>query len=223
MTPTVRSGRPSGRPISIAAFTLFELVLAELALLVLALVVPAWLAVRVNQIRIARAERDARMIADAVERFERDLGTLPAWRRAEDWRAAREEARIDLLVGPGDTPKFAPEALAGWASGRVDTLAGQLVDDAPGYGRVADDEARARRWRGPYLPRPPGPDPWQNRYMANVGALVAARSAASTERPALVILSAGPNGIVETPYVLSPRDPRPGGDDVLALVRRARP
>lgn len=216
--PQARNPEPRTR--SFVGFTLTELLFAELALLILAFVLPAWLAVRVNHVRIARAEREARTIAEAIERFERDLGTLPAWRRAEDWLAGREQGRVEVLVGPGDAPRFAPVAVAGWASGRVDTVRNQLVDDGPGYVRLGVDQARASRWRGPYLARPPGPDPWQNRYMVNVGAPAQAGEARAGSFAPVVVFSAGPNGIVETPYALFLQDPHPGGDDVVVVVHR---
>ena len=207
---------PNGPP----GFTLTQLLLALAALLFASLVVPAWLAVRVNESRIARAERDAHAIAEAIERFERDFGFPPAWRRADDRASGREADGLDLLVGPGEVPKLGPAA-AGWASGRADTLANQLIDNGPGYGGPGGGAEAA--WRGPYVATAPRADPWQNRYIVNVGVAPARQGARRAGSSALVVVSAGPNGIVETPYWESPEDVRAGGDDIVVHVRRAGP
>ncbi len=76
--------------------------------------------------------------------------------------------RLDVAL-PGEVPKIGPAA-DGWASGRVDLLRNQLIDNAPGYG--GSPGARVPAWRGPYLTAPPDADPWQNWYMVNVGVAV---------------------------------------------------
>lgn len=55
------------------------------------------------------------------------------------------------------------------------------------------------------------PDPWGNAYLANTGSLTA------SEGSTVWVLSAGPNGIIETPY-LSGAD-TVMGDDIAARVR----
>ncbi len=126
-------------------FSLVQLLLAVTALLSLAFVLPAFAAVRVNQSRVARAERDVRAIAEAIQRLER-LG-------GDD---------VDLLVGPGEAPKVGEAAGTGWNSIRVAALSSH------------------------YVGMRPTPDPWGNRYTVLVGSAVA------------WVLSAGPNGVVET-------------------------
>ena len=56
----------------------------------------------------------------------------------------------------------------------------------------------------------PGPDPWGNCYLANVGA-----------PPDAIrwVLSAGPNGIIETPFAQWASPPSGIGDDLVATVR----
>ena len=65
----------------------------------------------------------------------------------------------------------------------------------------------------PFVAPAPGPDPWGNRYLVNAGLLSDEASAA------VWVLSAGPNGIVETPYRASTTSSGLGGDDIGARVR----
>jgi len=65
----------------------------------------------------------------------------------------------------------------------------------------------------PFAAPAPEPDPWGNRYLVNAGPL-------SDAAPAPVwVLSAGPNGVIETPYRASSTSSGLGGDDIGARVR----
>jgi succinoglycan biosynthesis protein ExoA len=105
---------------------------------------------------------------------------------------ARGQTSDGLLVGPGSSP----EAPGGrqWVDGRV----GSLTD---------------------YVSLPMRPDPWGNRYVVNIG-VTRTREAdeASTEPQALWVLSAGPNGLVETRYAAPAESAVVGGDDVGARI-----
>jgi type II secretory pathway pseudopilin PulG len=162
-------------------FSLTQLVLAVTLLLALAFVLPAWLAVRLNRARVARAERDLHAIAEALTRFERDHGYLPGRARIADWRSAPSADSVDLLVGPGDIPRVSEGAGVGWKSTRSGLLGNEL--------------------RGVRVPA----DPWGFRYSVSVG---------STDP---FVLSAGPNGSIETPYVQAAGHVLRGDDVGIAL------
>ena len=195
-----------------AGFTLPQLIGAVVILLTLAFVLPASFAMRLNNLRVAQAEREARVIAEGIQRFERVHGFLPAWIRARFGGPGLDADAVNLLVGPGEAPKVLGNA--GWVRGPTDNLANQLIQNSPGYGvRIASQTS----WRGPYLLSLKA-DPWQNRYTVNIGAAVNDDPTAG-DHLAVFVLSAGPNGIVETPY-RQPQDVvRAGGDDIAVRVR----
>ncbi len=189
-----------------SGFTVIQLVLALAGLLFVSLVVPSWLAVRVNQSRMARAEGEAAAIADAIRRFEGDNGFLPLWSRALAGGPGEESDRLDLLMGSGGMPQVADAAGSAWLGVRRDVLSGQLTVNAPGY--ASGHEHGGRGWAGPYLSSD-RPDPWGNRYL-----VVALRGGG----PAMFVVSAGPNGIIETnPEDLSGPDGARGDDVVVQL------
>ena len=106
-------------------------------------------------------------------------------------RALRQEAD-DLLGGPGNVPD-AP-GLRQWVDGRVGSLSGYV----------------SQRLRS---------DPWGNRYLVNTGALQTGEGdEASPEPGAMWVLSAGPNGLVETPYAVPAMSAALGGDDIGARI-----
>lgn len=92
---------------------------------------------------------------------------------------------IDVLCGPGLAPDTIGGATERWAMRPVGSLAAAMVDA-----------------------RPVPADPWGNCYLVNIGA------ARDDERATLWILSAGPNGLVETPFASSAD--QPAGDDVVS-------
>lgn len=63
------------------------------------------------------------------------------------------------------------------------------------------------------------PDPWGHRYEINIGAV----ADPNNEPAAIWLLSAGPDGIVETPFVERARVARLRGDDIGIQIMRAFP
>ena len=103
------------------------------------------------------------------------------------------QAMGNLLGGPGITPE-APSA-SQWADGSVDSL-------------------------GSFVSLPLRPDPWGNRYLFNVGVLrMSEATEVSTSDYALWVLSAGANGIIETPYAVPRLSFVVGGDDIGARIK----
>jgi hypothetical protein len=119
----------------------------------------------------------------------------------ERWmRAERDVRAIAASVETTDRPELIKR------SRRFDLLVG------PGDVPRVDDSA-ARLWqngRTDPLAAARTPDPWGNRYAVNVGAL----SASNDDTTVLWVLSAGPDGIVETPFLERGNDARPRGDDI---------
>ena len=84
-----------------------------------------------------------------------------------------------------------------------------LVTNMVGY-RPRAEGPFAKGWSGPYVDRVPT-DPWGHRYAVNLGA--------SGKGP-IIILSAGPDGVPETPFIAPGL--RIGGDDVVGLLGSRR-
>lgn len=157
----------------------------------------------VTDARMTKAEDDVRVLANALARLTFDV----------DLERGDGPVVVDLMVGPGSVPGVGGGGDAAWARSatgdEVVSLDDHLVTNAAGHqGRQTSGLLR-RGWRGPYLCTPIGSDPWGRRYAVNVGS-----------RPdtghAVVVLSAGPNGLIETPFAALV--PTPGGDDVVAMV-----
>jgi prepilin-type N-terminal cleavage/methylation domain-containing protein len=102
------------------------------------------------------------------------------------------KARVDVLAGMGNVPIL--PANSRWA-GRSEDLAHMGLEGTT--------------------------DPWGNRYMVNVGALsgLPHGDAAAGVGRAVWVLSAGPNGIVETPFDQPADRAKLSGDDIGFRVR----
>lgn len=186
---------------------------------IVAIVAPAVVG-RVESARERAAEADAGAVADALLETQRDLGDFAIFRSGSD-RTLDDASTYDILHGPGRVPGVAASVAGGkWdplADGALDdaeggddadALADQLVANEPGY-----PTAGRFSWRGPYL-ETPGPDPWGNAYLVNAENLRPAQAEAA------YVLSAGGNGLVETPFEMSRGGAvGAGGDDLLVRVR----
>ena len=166
--------------------------------------------------------------------------------------------RVELTVSDGDVPELGPDGDGLWNRpvdfGAVDFMTYHLVTNSPGNssdhryrtprdlnkgaGAYPSDPMFARdssggfnsefAWRGPYMTAPIAPDPWGNRYAANVKFLDP-KADSGNSTPQLngytedcVVLSAGPDEEVDTPFAVDGLTP--GDDDLLyTLSANSRP
>lgn len=158
--------------------------------------------------RLIRARHDTSTIAVSLVRLVHDVGSEGG--RPKGW------ASYDLLVGGGLAPAAVEDETFTWtipASVRgVGFIDDQLIRNSAEYSPRRTSSAIG--WRGPYVQKTVDADPWGHRYAVNLRAL-------RTTGSDTFVLSAGPDGIVTTPF---DSDGLLGiGDDVVALVSSAGP
>ena len=168
--------------------------------IVLAAGLPPLLAGNFEGARIAQADQWARQIADAVGRFHDDLGRWPTL------DAKGGETVVALLSGDAArAQRVDVSTREGGVLAPADYLANHLIyNRTQGGGYPVKGE---RAWRGPYLEQAPL-DPWGHPYVIHLGAVFP-----NNRHTSAVVVSGGPNGVVETPQ-LSRNGSRFGGDDI---------
>ncbi len=181
------------------------LLLGTLAILIITFT--PLLAYNVDGANIGRARIDTTIIATAMTDFYRDTGRWPD--RSGPIGADGPPLRL-LVSGNPATPGTAPGDSGGWRADPHLTDVGFLADHLI-HNRLAGRDAYPtdgeRAWRGPYLMGTPL-DPWGRPYLVNIAATRSGHPA----RLALV-LSAGPNGRIDTPWATTGLT-HPGGDDI---------
>jgi hypothetical protein len=206
-------------------------------------------------VNAAIARQEVQDLAEAVAMFLNDTGEVPARLRERSrclYRATDGTAtacarvlftgieslvttgsrRRDLpllgpkLLGPGETCGYNPRI------SRLDQRNGRLVprpcegtDRVSGWDNIDNHLMHNRRdypggWQGPYLSRN-SLDPWGNSYLIFVESLWARNQGALLG----VVISAGPNGVIETDLTavtatVSFPSKMVGGDDIMAVVMR---
>jgi hypothetical protein len=130
----------------------------------------------------------------------------------------QNSTEVEMLVSDGDIPReLSASGNASWqqptnlTTGLVDFLENHLVQNQPrgNPANAYNPPGPATEWRGAYLTSPVDPDPWGNRYAANVQFL-----GASTDD--VVVFSAGPDEEVDSVYQANGLTP--GDDDLVVLV-----
>jgi hypothetical protein len=148
-----------------------------------------------------------------VTQFYKDDGFFPQWSLANAGGPGLPANEVDLLVSPGNIPTVA--AANTWTTGTTSMIADQLMTNVPAYGMKA---ATAQfGWNGPYLTSAIGTDAWNNRYAINVALLDASQgtqTSGGVTKSAVWVISAGPNGVLETPYSQPLTTAQSAGDDI---------
>lgn len=221
-----------GRLGNAGGFTLIELVVVLAVITLLAAILTPLVTRYIEDARIQRAQTEVKVIAGAIMKFEQDLGRFPFFTLgAGTLREADQD--VVVLQGPGSmpTPMGTTGSNANWTEASVtgckaatcvrDELANQLIKNAPGGVTTspyptARAEGKPFVWRGPYLDKLEN-DSWGNSYLVNIQNV---RS--DVDAPAFV-LSAGPNGKVETAFADTTGGRKqnlvPGGDDIIYRIR----
>ncbi len=188
------------RPISPSrGFTLIELTVVLAVIVTLALILTPSITNFINDSRVARARADTQTVSAAVIQFYRYNGFFPQWSAASAGGPGLVANKVDLLVSTGNVPTVAAPNL--WTTGTTDLITNQLMSNAPGY--TTRTATATFGWNGPYLSSVLGSDPWNNRYMINIGLIdttQGTQTAAGALKSAVWVVSAGPNGGVETTH-----------------------
>jgi prepilin-type N-terminal cleavage/methylation domain-containing protein len=207
-------------------FTLLEIIVVLAVIGALAAMLAPVVFRYIDDAKKAQAQADTNTIASAVQQMYKDTGRWPFYKVGTS-KLTLTAAADALLLTSNDSCDFAANAAACdstrpddsaslWTAalaGKTDSLTKQLIKNTPVYATTG-----GRAWKGPYLDRIPALDPWARSYLVNIGN--ADPNAEGSAQKWVVVLSAGPNGILETdPTLLGTANPSPGGDDIIARVK----
>lgn len=198
-------------------FSVFEIVFMLAVVAVLVAFLFALLLGQIGTAEETKVRKTGQSIAIAVLEFYRDTGTWPMWE--DGTKTGPNDRSVKFLVSSnGDLPDvgttkydFTAKPAKGKGAGPpppTDTLLNQLIDNGPGYPVTGP-----KRWRGPYLRGDPS-DPWGKKYVLNVETL---KPGVTTKD--VVVLSAGPDGVIQTTLNQDPQGFVTGGDDIVSHVR----
>jgi len=151
-------------------FTLIEVIVVAGIIAILAGILVPLIFKEIDEARITRAAADIRSISTGILILRKDAGQWPV--------SATCRNATTMMVGHGTVPAVP----AGWDNSATDQYDHALVEDT--------DACWGTKWKGPYIAMV-NADPWGNAYVTNAPAMLAATGP-------IWIMSAGPNGTIET-------------------------
>jgi len=159
-----------------AGFTLIEVIVIVAILAILAGILAPMIFSQIDEAKLSRAEADAKSISSAILTFRKDLGIWPNLSGGECG------AITTLLTGQG----AAPAGLADMAYVSTSAIEFKYV-----LGIDNEECYNVTMFKGPYISEVAA-DPWGNAY-------VLAANQFELDGRAAFVLSAGPNGTIDTP------------------------
>jgi type II secretory pathway pseudopilin PulG len=181
--------------------------------------------------RLSRAMADTQMIGISIQSFMHDTGWAPAFKSGTA-RGPQDPIFLVLESGGSDS---AIQSSLDWPTDQTqfEQLENQLIKNLPGgtggtpYPRIGQiSYSRFKGWNGPYLTSIPSSDPWGDKYLVNVQLLTSQGVQMDTtltlgtgQRPAVFVISAGPNRQLETKFDQVADAFAAGGDDVVFRIQ----
>jgi general secretion pathway protein G len=154
-------------------FTLIEVIVVAGIIAILAGILVPLIFKEIDEARLSRAAADVRSIYAAMLVFKKDTAKWPSM----DASCADD---VTLLIGKGVAPSNL--AAMGYDTSSTSQYTDHLTQDANGC---------YNNWKGPYIADVTA-DPWGNTYLTNAdGFKIINRE--------VWIISAGPNGVMDTP------------------------
>ena len=216
-------------------FTLVEMITVLAVVSTLMAVLSPRLFLYVEDAKQIQARGDVLQIAAAIQTMYKDTGRWPFYKDGQGRLTYSNGTDAAILTSNpscrGETLTICDQAVPedatlgsawGLASAIGDSLTNQLIRNRPfdlGSGAAAYRLTGGKAWKGPYLDRMADTDPWGRSYLVNVGNADPATQATATQRW-VVVISAGPNGKLETSATaLAMSGPTPSGDDIIARVK----
>lgn len=156
-------------------FTLVEVLVVAGIIAILAGILVPLIFKEIDESKISRAAADVRAISTALIVFKKDVGQWPT-------KTGGCAEGVTILYGSGNAP-------ANLAAQGFDQTSGENFDEplVSNSGGCYNPSV----WKGPYI-AVVSPDPWGNHYFTNANGF-------NTPGAPVWILSAGPNGTVDTP------------------------
>lgn len=241
-TPTpMRTSPPvMRRASSMRGLSLVEVTIMLAILLILAGALIPVVSDSVASARLVRARNDLAQIATAVVAFQRDVGpfvfdgspirqiqTLTSLRIVDVLRSGGAMAEIAAAVPLDETGTTGPDPSVGTSSAALTSWIGLSATDrfdnhlrVNGRGYPVSPLGSGNGWNGPYVSKPIAGDPWGHSYLANTGFLKGTPPTPGRCRScAVFILSAGPNGLIETPFEQPITNAHVFGDDLAVRIQ----
>ncbi|MCB7129993.1 MAG: type II secretion system protein GspG [Candidatus Brocadiales bacterium] len=167
-------------------FTATESLVIIAIVFIVALVLTPLLVKRSAEKKIRGAEMETERIAKAILDFYRDTGYYPIRRQGNNDSPV---AVFKVLTSKGTMPYG---GRGWWLKQPRDTLENHLNLNRPGY--PAEGKSA---WRGPYLEPHAEEDPWGHCYVFNAAAVRPGSQSVG------MVISAGPNGVINTEFFQS--------------------
>lgn len=192
-------------------FTLIELAVVLAIIAVLAAILTPMALNYLDQARVSRAMADASTIAQAVTLFKRDTGYYPVYTSLASAKAGT--TAYGTLASAGTAPSVGTGGL-GWSSAlggsntngvittALNTSWSDMTQNAENPGKTS--------YRGPYIGALDS-DPWGNQYLVTGMTTITG----VTSGGHAFVISAGPNGTLDTSAYLTGTAITAGGDDII--------
>lgn len=199
----VRKVRERIQQIGEQGFSLAETVVTIAVIAVIAAALTPMLVNYLEDARTRRAEAEVKVIGGALASLVTDLNKYPAYTGTKNSGAPDLELLCSagslpgLAAGVTDWPAFTPGSDCAVGT-KIDRLENILVTNTP-LGDAANkfntDSRERGQWKGPYGERFNLADPWERSYVVNIknGAVPGSLN------KVIWVLSAGPNGVIDTP------------------------
>jgi type II secretory pathway pseudopilin PulG len=239
--PQAPAAALTGRLGSARGLSLVEVTVMLVVLLALAGALVPVVGDSVAGARQVRARNDLSQLAVALTNFQRDVGPFVFdGSRMREAQTVSSLKIVDVLMSDGDLPKVADvvpletlpagllldpsvgtggSAVTGWVTSAA-TDRGDLHLRINGRGYPEGPSGTGHGWNGPYIGKPVTGDPWGHAYLINTGFLrgLPPRSGRCLTC-AVYAISAGPNGLLETPFQQPLTNANVLGDDLAVRIQ----
>jgi general secretion pathway protein G len=153
-------------------FTLIEVIVVAGIIAILASILIPMVLKEIDESRITKAQADVRSILTSIVVFKKDTAQWPVM-------DVNCDPNVTLLVGSG--LQVSNLAAFGFDAASTSNFSDHLTTDTNGC---------YNNWKGPYM-APVTADPWGNAYVVNADSF-------SISGAPVWIISAGPNGLIDT-------------------------
>lgn len=228
-----RRGWMSDRGLSLVEVTIMLVILLILA----GMLVPV-MSDSMSAARGVTARTDLSRLSVALVDFTRDVGPV-VFEGTRVLATSSSIRPVELLVSGGDLPDVADRvpldsvetllvnpavtydasSISSWVISQAsDRMEYHLRVNGRGYPEVGTGSGNG--WNGPYLTKDVLGDPWGHAYLINTGFLRGLPpSRQSCARCAVFVISAGPNGLLETPFRQPTGNAQTFGDDLTVRIQ----